>query len=146
MAAFFRASLHTVHSWALQGMPGSKGSYDLDAICEWLYTDGPRAPKQHAALDTDDPMLAGGDSPQLERYRAAKAALAELELEERKGSLLSRDKALTAYSRLSPILLRLGESLGKMFGARATEEVNEAVDKWVTVVKDEFGGTNTPDN
>ena len=39
-----------------------------------------------------DPLLAGGDSDNLERYRGVKADLAELDLEERKGVLIEPDE------------------------------------------------------
>ncbi len=39
----------------------------------------------------DDPLLAGSSSPALDRYRNARAELAELELAERKGSTLNAE-------------------------------------------------------
>ena len=54
----------------------------------------------------DDELLVGCDSPALERYRLAAAKLKELDLEERKTSLLPRDKVRTALGRF-PEIFRL---------------------------------------
>src|SRR4051794_31165004 len=53
------------------------GSYSGAAVVKWLV---------ERATDTDE--LAGQDSPNLERYRAAKADLAEMMAAERRGLLI----------------------------------------------------------
>jgi hypothetical protein len=54
----------------------SDGSYDAKALVVWVQQ-----------RSTSDPLLVG-DSPNLERYRAAKADLAEMDAAERRGQLV----------------------------------------------------------
>lgn len=146
VATFCGVSLDTVKSWAKQSMPGRPGAYDLSAIVRWLRTAGPW--RQHSKPESEDPLLgaAEGDSPGLERYRLAKAAIAELDLEERIGSLLSRDKARAALNRWASIVRRLGERLGKRFGPDAARSVNDALIECQHVVDHEFGGDEPADD
>ena len=76
-----------------------------------------------------DPLLTGGDSPGLERYRLAKAALAELDLANRKGELIDVGKCKDMLSRWATIIRRMGERLGKRFGNDASEAVNDSLDE-----------------
>lgn len=144
MADFCGVSIETVKNWAKQGMPGTPNAYDVSEIIQWLRSVGPW--RQHAKPDSDDPLLsADGDSPGLERYRQAKAALAELELEERKGTLLSRDKARSTLGRWASIVRRLGERLGRRYGPEATTAVNDAILECQHVIDHEFGTSDASD-
>lgn len=145
IASFCGVSIDTVKSWAKQRMPGQPGMYDLGEIVRWLRASGPW--RQHQRPEFDDPLLvADGESPGLERYRLAKAAIAELDLEERKESLLSRDKARAALIRWGSIIRRLGERLGKRFGPDASNAVNDALSECQHIVDHEFGGCDTSDD
>lgn len=145
MAWDLGVSIDTVKGWAKQGMPGKSGRYVLREISEWLRGDGPW--RQHARPGTgDDPLLeSGGDSPGLERYRMAKAALAELELEAKTKSLLSREKARTVLGRWAAVIRRMGERLGKRYGPEAASAVNDALGECDHVVNHELGGGNPID-
>ena len=46
VAKFFDVSLSTVQAWALRGMPGVKGHYEIGSILRWLHSVGPRATPQ----------------------------------------------------------------------------------------------------
>jgi hypothetical protein len=128
---FFGVSIDTVKNWAKQGMPGKKGNWSLDLIAQWLRADGP-----WKRWD-DDPLLGeGGDSPSLERYRLAKAKLAELDLEMRKGQLIERDKARDIFGRWAVLVRRMGERLGKRFGPDAAATVNETLESCRAAVMD----------
>lgn len=81
-----------------------------------------------------DPLLSDGDSPALERYRLAKAKLAELDLEHRKGDLIDREKCRELMGRWSVIIRRMGERLGKRYGNDATLSVNDSLDECQKVV------------
>lgn len=76
----------------------------------------------------DDALMSGPASPALERYRAARAALAELELGQREGQLLPRDETHLAMARIAAILRSAGETLGRQFGSEAREILDEAMD------------------
>jgi hypothetical protein len=134
VATFCGVSIDTVKSWAKQKMPGAPGAYDLPAIVQWLRTSGPW--KQHARPEADDPLLGGdgGDSPGLERYRLAKAALAEFELANQTDALLSSEKARAVLGRWAAILRRLAERLTKRHGPAAASALNEALDQCQRVI------------
>lgn len=149
IAAFCGQSIKTVQGWALQGMPGKKrGNYDLAEVVQWLRQSGPwRQNAKPAFAGSDDPLLVGNDadSDGLERYRQAKAALAELDLEERKGQLISREKVRPVLARWAAVIRRCGESLGKVFGASAAEKLNDALDECSRVV-DDIGSAEPSDS
>ena len=76
----------------------------------------------------DDPALDGpSDSPALERYRAAKADLAEMQLERERGELISRDHVRAALGRWAGPLRRAGEILEKQHGQSARKVLDEAL-------------------
>jgi len=145
VAEFCGVSLATVQSWAKQDMPGTPGAYDVREIVQWLRSWGPW--RQHAKPDGWDPLVdedAGdGSSPAQERYRAAKAAIAELQLEQLKGTLLSREAVRGALGRWATLIRRMGERLGKRFGPDAIAAVNEALNECQYVVDHDVGGDNS---
>lgn len=57
-----------------------------------------------AGSNGDNHLLAGVNSPALERYRNARARLAELDLQERENQLLPRDRVHDALSRLGALM------------------------------------------
>jgi hypothetical protein len=81
-------------------------------------------------------LAEGGDSPGLERYRLAKAKLAELDLEMRKGQLIDRGKARDIFGRWAILIRRMGERLGKRFGPDAAATVNETLESCRAAVMD----------
>lgn len=141
MAHIYAVSIETVKGWAKQGMPGRPGSYDAHEISRWLRSTGPW--RQHAKAAEEDELLlgtsAGSDSPGLERFRIAKANLAELELQERKRQLVSVDRVRSILTRWSGPLRRLGESLSKRFGTEASLAFNEALEECESVIDSELG-------
>lgn len=76
----------TVHRWIKSGLPRNRDkSFDLPKVIEWLITR-----EKEAVIEEHD--LAGNcDSPALERYREARAAIAELDLKVRSGKLVQAD-------------------------------------------------------
>ena len=79
----------------------------LDVIVERRIAERKRSP-------VDDPLLVEGDSPGLERYRLAKASLAELDLAERKGQLIDVSTCRHTLSRWAAILRRSGERVARL--------------------------------
>ncbi len=82
----------------------------------------------------DDPLLNEGDSPGLERYRMAKAKLAELDLEARKEQLIDREKARDIFGRWATLIRRAGERLSKRWGNEAAAMLNETLDECGAIV------------
>lgn len=77
-----------------------------------------------------DPLLADGDSPGLERYRNAKADLAEMERDRQKGELVPRSELEPVLMGLAGVMRRAGETLARRFGNEAAAVVNEATEEW----------------
>jgi hypothetical protein len=100
--------------------------FDLSACVAALVTY--RLEQQKPAA-SEDPMLVGGDSPNLERYRAAKAALAEMELEEKKKTHASLKDLNDALMRFASLVRRGGEILQRKFGNQASDILNESIDE-----------------
>ena len=101
-------------------------------------TDAPRNPDgTYSARDllawfahqaTDDVTLgAPTDSPGLERYRLARAAMAELDLAVRKGELVSVSAFREMGSRWAARLRKCGELLARKFGNDALAIQTDAI-------------------
>lgn len=93
-------------------------------------------PAMLAALD-QEMELGGEGSPALERLRAAKAKIAELDLEERRGSLMSVDEVMGRLTDIATIMRQRSEAMARVGGPavqRAFEdmldEVEDAVKRW----------------
>jgi hypothetical protein len=93
----------------------------------------------------DDPLLQGGGSPALERYREERAALARLDRLEREGSLIPRDTARAALARIAAILRGAGDALGRQFGSAATDLLYEALDDAGREIERSFGDGESAD-
>ena len=91
VARRLKVSRSTVHDWMIKGAPGKEGAYDVGAIEAWH--------KAYVAAGEQDPLFSGASSPALERYRAARANLAELEFLQRDGELRDREEVLEMLSR-----------------------------------------------
>ena len=91
-----------------------------------LESERGKAP-QTAGPDAD-PLLAGGDSPNLERYRGAKADLAEMDLQERRGTHANLEELDGALMRFAGGIRRAGEVLQRRFGNEASDILNEGID------------------
>ena len=83
----------------------------------------------------DDPLLADGDSPGLERYRLAKAKHAELDFEERQGTLIDKEKCRDILARWGVVIRKMGDRVSKRFGIEANRIVSEAIDECQSVVE-----------
>lgn len=88
----------------------------------------------------DELIAAGGDSPNLERYRLARAQLAELELERQRRSVFPRDMARSILGRVASLWRRYGERLGKRYGPDEVISFNETFEESQRVIDDEFSG------
>lgn len=94
-----------------------------------------RVEQAKPAPTDDDPLLAaGGDSPNLERYRLAKAQLAERDLAERDRTLVRRQVIIDALRPAATGMRAAGDRLIKAFGNEAGQIFNEAVDDFEAAV------------
>lgn len=81
-----------------------------------------------------DAALLAGDSPALERYRLARAQIAELELAQRKNDLIDREAARAVFGRWAAIIRRTGDQLNKRHGNEAGKLLADALADCRTVV------------
>ena len=105
VAAFFGVSETTIKDWRARGMPGEPKRYNLSEITKWRID----IERSRAAPPSEDPLLDGGDSPALERYRNAKADLAELDIAEREGRLVEADTIKSVLYAVASSIRELGE-------------------------------------
>ena len=83
---------------------------------------------------SDDPLLADGDSPALERYRLAKAKHAELDLEHRRGELIDVGKCRDVLAKWASVLRRSGDRIARV-SPDGSRMLGEALDECQTIVK-----------
>jgi phage terminase Nu1 subunit (DNA packaging protein) len=103
----------------------------IDLIVERRVEERTRAPVQAS----DDPLLAEGDSPALERYRLAKAKHAELDLEQRRAELIDLAKCRDLFGRWGSVIRKMGDRVSKRFGSEANQMVAEAIDECDSIVR-----------
>ena len=112
---------------ARYGVPIGAKLIDLGDVATWLHNF--LAKHGRRIFDAgDDPLLAGVDSPALERYRGEKATLAKLERQEKERRLLPRDAIHEALMRTASILRRTSELLHKNHGPEAGRLLGEALE------------------
>ena len=107
----------------------NNGSYSAFDIIDWLTTQ---------TVPTPDAELSGTDSPALERFRLARARLAELDLESKKGDMLDRHVVRECLAASSGIYRRAGARLRREFGDEAYQVMDEAYDDAIRVLDMKF--------
>jgi len=85
-AAACGVSRQTIHAWATRGAPrNGDGTYHLPRLIDWRLKE---------LIAEAEPATGGLDRTSAERYRAAKAELAEIKLAQERGELLGRPAVL----------------------------------------------------
>ena len=85
-------------------------------------------------------LMRSGESATLERWRLAKAKLAEIELEEKVGTLLILDDVLEWANMMAHVMRGVGERLQRSFGQAAADVLNEGIDDLDRICEVRFGG------
>jgi hypothetical protein len=120
------------HTWLAAGCPARvpSGGYDLDAARRWNLDR--RQP---------DPLLAGAVSPMLERYRAARAGLAELELARAEGDVFSRAEVEAVNGPFADSIRHACERIQRdnLAGVQAVEQIREALDEGLEQLRIRLG-------
>jgi hypothetical protein len=109
------------------GIPFDGATVDLPTVVKALHDFLAKNGRKLLA-DTDDPMLAVGNSPALEEYRRERAKLARLDRLEREEVLLPREKVHEGLTRIAAILRSAGETLQRSFGSEPYQVLMEALD------------------
>lgn len=117
------------------------GGYDLFAVGEWKGArDEATRQKQLLKGLEEDPLLVGeAASPQLERYRGAKASLAELDLAERERSLVPLESISSGMHEIC-LSLRGGlEELQRQHGTAAHKLMDDKLRDAESRIDELFG-------
>jgi phage terminase Nu1 subunit (DNA packaging protein) len=112
--------------------PGRPVVVRVAAVVEMMVAK--RVAEQSRPIDPEDPLLTAGDSPGLERYRLAKAAHAELDLAERKGELIDREKCRSVLAQWGSVLRRAGDRIARV-NPEASRLLSEGLDECEAIVK-----------
>lgn len=143
-SALQRTWASAIPASAIVGRPTRK-RYTLDAVAAVV-----GAMRARALDEATRRLVAPGDgddcsSPALERYRSARAGLAELELRERSGDLLSRPCLESQWNAGAVALRNAGDRLQRRFGDEAAELYNEGMADFARAVTQAIqSGTQRP--
>lgn len=99
---------------------------DLTSVIRWL---AEFLARNHELLSqiASDPLMFGGNSPSIERWRAAKADMAEDERDERRRKLLPLDAVHDIHTRWASRLRKAGEVLARRYGNDAADILRDAL-------------------
>jgi hypothetical protein len=107
--------------------------FDAPAVAEALANH--RVRLAAPAPESDDPLLVGGsDSPGLERYRQAKATLAEMEAAERQGKIIEVDVVVELLRPCPAIFRSAADRARRKWGNDIGDYFNEIVDEYDTAM------------
>lgn len=121
------------------GLPLDKPTISLPAMAKALHDLLAAHGSRLLAGGGDDALMqAGGDSPSLERWRASRADLAELDLAERQGELVKIADLEPQLMAAMQLVKRAGERLVREHGNGAGEILGEAVDEAIGEVRRVF--------
>lgn len=98
------------------------------------------APQAGPGPNGDEVLFAGSDSPQLERYRAARADLAEMEVLERQGQLIPTTQVETCLASIRQLWRQHGDVVQRQFGQDAARLHNETLAEIDRVIRERFDG------
>jgi phage terminase Nu1 subunit (DNA packaging protein) len=127
----------TISRWTKAGMPRNDDkTYDLPACIAWIVE------REREAILADQAMAASNDSPALERYRQARAEMSELDLQVKKGALISIAEVHEGWAwRMGEVkqgLLFLAERFSSTLPGQSSERVRSIVNVEVRSLLDNF--------
>ena len=130
---------------ARYGLPFGESPIDLPkvvrALHDFLATNATRLTGDTAG----DPLLVGGNSPALERYRDEQWRIAKIKRHEMEGDFIARDTVHESLARLAALLRQAGELLQKQYGTDAQAILDETLDEWARLIPELLGGENGDD-
>jgi phage terminase Nu1 subunit (DNA packaging protein) len=124
--------------WKKEGLPcersGRAHRYSLRVVRQWMIANGyatqgevlEAVRQRKSGVDPD--MTGGPPSEAQERFRLAKAQLAELDLAERRKQLVVRDAVHLIMEQVAGVLRTAGDTLQKRWGAEARRVLTEATE------------------
>ncbi len=128
---------------ARHGLPFSGTCLDLAVIIRGFHDLLSRHRHLLSTDDSDEMLMRSGESPTLERWRLAKAQLAEIELEEKIGTILNINDVLVFVGTMADIVRRVGERLQRSYGQPAADVLNDGIDDLERIYELKYG-SNMP--
>ncbi|HUS46012.1 MAG TPA: hypothetical protein VM219_08285, partial [Phycisphaerae bacterium] len=114
----------TIGNWIAAGCPRNPdGRFDLVCVAAWLAAER-RKKKLPVA---EDPLLIGGNSRALERYRRWKAKNEELTFQQRSGELILLEEVHTQWLALGQQMRTHLEAIGATCGPDVASALSKAV-------------------
>lgn len=107
------------------GLPFAGTSLDVVAIIRGFHDFLSRHRHRLATVDSDEMHMRSGESPTLERWRLAKAKIAEIELEEKLETIILIDSVRDSLITMAHVLRGVSEKLQRQFGQAAADVLNE---------------------
>lgn len=144
LAEACRVSRNTATKWTrLDGCPReSDGTWRIWDVCLWNAERERRRVGGQIDPGGDDEMLVAGSSPNLERFRGFRADREELELAEKRKSLMDVRKIEENLNGISKLIRDAGETLRRQYGDGAYAILGRALDQADIRIDEVFG---TPD-
>ena len=135
LAAAIGKTRQTIHNWVADGLPRRKDKlFDLPKVIDWLL----ERERNAAAMDS----ASSNDSPALERYRDARARMAELDLATKEGDLIRIDDVHEQWAlRVTEVcsgLEFLADRLSSVLPGKPREEVQKIVSDEVWRLRDSY--------
>lgn len=127
---------------ARYGVPVGRANIDLRSLAVWVHEA--IASGRIRAIADDGLDMAGENSPGLERYRIAKAQLAEIDLDLRRSRLLDRETLEAQWNAGAVALRNAGERLQRRFGDEAASLYNEGVADFARAVTEAINAGHAP--
>ena len=120
------------------------GAFSVRLVAEWKLLRDQELERKRAGPapvdpNSDDPLLNSGDSIGLERYRMAKAQLAEMDLAEREKVMLNAEAVHDGLAVISQTFRQACEELQRRFGGDAHAIIEQAITEAESTIHDLFG-------
>jgi hypothetical protein len=129
----------TIAQWVRAGLSRKRAGKNRYKYCITCTVAWERTGRGLVSDSLDELIATGGDSPGLERFRNARAELAEMDVQSRRKSLLPRDVTRNALGRVMSLLRQYAERLGRRHGPEEVLSFRETLDECRKVIDDEFG-------
>lgn len=131
LARGFRVTDRTVKTWVREGMPchqfseGNKPAlFDIFEVIRW------REQRSGGGTTEDvDPLLRGGTSPALERYRLAKAKDAERKNKQAENELVELSKITASLAEIGRAFKMRAEAIERTYGKQIGNEIRRMIDE-----------------
>ena len=132
----FGVSRQTVAEWIKKrGMPRHGKRYDLVAIGVWLYRFVVWPAERNE--DEDDPLLSGVDSPGLERYRNARADIAEMDAALKRREAVPMDHFVRRMTSLLQLAKNVGGQMQRSCDTASYGLLVKMIEEWERQIREE---------